>query len=332
MNSYERVMKIVRGETPDRLPVWASRHNKDGFLADTAEGMLKREIEFQEEFDWDMARISPAAALQVMDFGCRFSGNNHLGVPSVVERPVSCVGDWEKIGRLDPEAGRYGSIAGAIKGLGEYLKGSKLNMATAFSPLTLAQKCAGDDVLLDTMRNHAEILKTALDVFADTMIDFINHCADNGADSLYFATQTATKNLITGEEAALYEKCYSLKVLSAVRPRMQAIFLHLHGDNIMIDHFEEYPIDVLNWADRRTVPPVPISEGIKYFSRGIMGGVNGRTTLCTGPEEDIREEIADAYRQAGKPIIISPCCVIPVSGLPDKNIHVMRNAINTIAL
>lgn len=330
MESMERVLRVIHGEFPDRLPIWASRHNKDGFLADTSEGLLKREIEFQEEYDWDMARISPAAALQVEDFGCRFAGNNHLGVPALVSKPVSSVEDWNKIRRLDPQAGRYASIAKAVKGLSEYLKGSKLNLATAFSPLTLAQKVAGNDVLLETMRKDPDVLKSALDAFADTMIDFIQNCIDNGADGLYYATQTATYDLITDEEAEIFERPYSLKVLNAVRARLKAVILHLHGDDIMIGHFEDYPIDVLNWADRRTVPPVPLSEGAKYFSRCVMGGINGRTTLCTGTKTEIENEVVDSWHQVGKPFIVSPCCVVPTDGLPAQNLHAFRNAVDQI--
>lgn len=325
-------MKVIRGEVPDRLPVWASRHNKDGFLADTSEGLLNREIEFQKEYDWDMARISPAAALQVEDFGCKFMGNNHLGVPTLVSKPVNSVADWAKIRRLDPQAGKYESIAKAIKGLSKYLEGSKLNLATAFSPLTLAQKVAGNDVLLETMRNYPDLLKNTLDVFADTMIDFIQNCINNGADSLYYCTQTATYNLITDEEAQTFEKKYSIKVLNAVKSQLKAVILHLHGDNIMIRHFEDYPIDVLNWADRRTVPSVPLSEGMKYFPGCVMGGINGRTTLCTGTAEEIENEVVDSWHQVEKPFIVSPCCVVPVDGLPAQNLHVFRNVVNHIKL
>lgn len=332
MESMERVLRVIRGGVPDRLPVWASRHNKDGFQADTSAGLLKREIEFQEEYDWDMARISPAAALQVEGFGCRFAGNNHLGVPAMIGKPVNSVGDWEKVRRLDPKTGRYASIAEAVKGLSEYLKGSKLNLATAFSPLTLAQKVAGSGVLLETMRKHPDVLKSALDVFADTMTDFIRNCIDSGADGLYYCTQTATYNLITEEEAEKFEKPYSLKILNAIRPRLKAVILHLHGDNIMIGHFRDYPIDVLNWADRRTVPPLPLSEGARYFPGCVMGGINGRTTLCTGTRAEIENEVADSWRQLGKPFIVSPCCVVPVEGLPPENLHAFRNAVDQIKL
>ena len=72
---------------------------------------------------------------------------------------------------------------------------------------------------------------------------------------------------------------------------------------------------------------------VKALSEGIMGGVNGRVTLCTGTAEDIENEILDSVNMMeGKPFIISPCCVIPVAGLPNENLHVMRNMVDKIKL
>jgi len=52
-----------------------------------------------------MARIAPAAALYMEDFGCRFEGNNHLGVPTCTKFAVESLGDWEQVTVLNPEAG-----------------------------------------------------------------------------------------------------------------------------------------------------------------------------------------------------------------------------------
>ncbi len=324
MDHYERVLKVAKQETPDRLPVWVSRHNKNGFDEDAKE-MAAREVAFQKEYDWDMSRVSPAAALMVEGWGCRFEGNNHLGVPKVAGRPVNDPSDWEKIKELDPCAGRYGEIAKACKILAKELREEKPNLATGFSPLTLAQKLSGDQLLLDAIGNYPDMLESVLEVISRTMIDFLSHCLDSGADGLYFATQSATYNLLTDEEYNRFEKPYDLKVLNAVRPRLRLSILHLHGDNVMFDHFKDYPIDVLNWADRRTVPPLPLSEGKERFPGCVMGGINGRATLCTGTVNEVKAEIEDSIKQmAGKPFILSPCCVIPVVGVPDKNLHAIR--------
>lgn len=332
LTGMERVMKVVAGEIPDRLPVWASRHNPDGFVADTLERMVEREIEFQKEYDWDMARISPAAAISVLDYGCTFEGNNYLGVPTPVSRPVQSIEDWDKIKYLKPDEGHLGQIAEAIGRLSEYLNGSKINLITVFSPLTLAQKVAGADVVRLTINREPQVLKRVLDIFADTMIDFILHCIEKGGDGLYYCTQTVNYAFISSQEAEEFEKPYSLKILNAVREKLKVTILHLHGDQIIFEHFNDYPIDVLNWADRRTNPPVPLETGLKKFHGTLMGGLNGRDTLVNGSEDDIVNEIKDAYQKLGKPFIVSACCVIPAIGVKSENIHAFRNSVDKIII
>ena len=41
-------MCVAEGKTPDRLPIWASKHNKDGFKADTTERMIEKRLSFKE--------------------------------------------------------------------------------------------------------------------------------------------------------------------------------------------------------------------------------------------------------------------------------------------
>ncbi len=324
MNSLERVLRVIRGDLPDRLPVWMSRHSAKGFM-ENAEEMAGREIEFQNQYDWDMVRAAPAAAVQVLGWGSRFEGCNHLGVPKCTKYAVSEAAEWERIVRLDPSAGRLGEIAKACGLLADVYSGGKPNLVTAFSPLTLAQKLSGDQVLLDSIRHHPQVLEQALERIADTVIDFIHHCLDAGGDSLYFSTQTANDDPFDEETYQRFEKPYALKVLYAVKPRLRFSILHMHGDHIRIGNAGDYPVDVLNWADRRTVPAVPLSLGKRHFSGAIMGGINGRTTLL-GPEiRDIESEIADACRQMeGRPFILSPCCVIPVVGVPSRNLRAVR--------
>lgn len=332
MNSLERVMSVVQGETPDRLPVWMSRHSAKGFM-ENAEEMAGREIEFQNQYDWDMVRAAPAAAAQVLGWGNRFEGCNHLGVPKCTKYAVNDVSEWERIAKLDPSEGSLGEIAKACRLLADAYGGSKPNLVTAFSPLTLAQKLSGDEVLLDSILHRPQVLEQALERIADTVIDFIHHCLDAGGDSLYFSTQTANDDPFDEETYLRFEKPYALKVLRAVKPRLRFSIFHMHGDHIRIGNAGDFPVDILNWADRRTVPAVPLSAGRRYFSGTIMGGINGRTTLLGADVGDIENEIADACRQMeNRPFILSPCCVIPVAGVPSRNLRTVRTLADQVML
>lgn len=326
MTSCERIRRTLEGKETDRPPVWVSRHSERGFK-ETAQEMLQRELAFQNRFDWDMARISPAAALYMEDFGCRFTGNNHLGVPSCVKYAVESLRDWERVGSLNPETGSLGEIAAANRQLREAVGGDKPVLITAFSPLTIAEKMAGRDLLRLTATEEPELLAAALDRIAKTMIDFIRFSGSGGEAgyALYFATQTANRDWLTDDQFAVFERAYDRLVLEAVRGSLDFIILHLHGDHLRIEPFADYPVDIVHWADRRSRPEITIREARRYTDKCLMGGINGRTTLCTGNAKTIEDELRDALEQAGGgKLILSPCCVIPAVGVPDSNLHALK--------
>jgi uroporphyrinogen decarboxylase len=311
------------------MPVWVSKHSAVNF-DESASEMAKREIQFQKTFDWDLARVAPAAALYTIDWGCRYTGTNHLGVPTCTAYSVTHKDEWEKIVKLDVAAGYYGRIASAGKILAEKIGGQKPILATGFSPLTLALKLAGKDILLQSIHERSETLHAALRNIAETMIEFIHRSVDFSANGLYFASQSASYDLITKEEYKTFEEPYNLMVLEAVRSRVKLLILHLHGDGVMFDSFVNYSVDIFHWADRRTKPSFSLAEGRRLFPRSLMGGLNGRTTLCGSSVNEVKKEIGDAYSQMNySPFILSPCCVIPVVGVPDLNLYAIKEYVES---
>ncbi len=325
MTSHERIEKVLKKEKADYIPVWLSSHSKKGIEENSAE-LAEREIRFQDKFDWDMARIAPAAAAFVVDWGCEFEGGNHLGVPVCKKKAVNSIQEWKNIKTLAPEQGRYGTAARAIHIMGKYVKGEKPNLITVFSPLSIAQKLAPEGVLKETLIKEPDILEGVLERIAETNINFIRYCASLGGDGVYFPTQTANYSFVDDGQFERFEFKYDQKILNAIEDTVKLRILHLHGDDIRIKEADRFSVEILNWADRRTVPSISLQEGKKYFSGTIMGGINGRTTLTGNNRKLIQAELENAVRQMdGRPFILSPCCVIPVEGITEESLHVVRN-------
>ncbi len=321
MTSQERIEKVLKKEKGDYIPVWLSVHSKKGIEENSAE-MAEREIRFQDKFNWDMARIAPAAAAFVVDWGCEFEGSNHLGVPVCKRKAVNSIRDWKNIRPLEPEKGKYGTVAKAIQILGEYVKREKPNLITVFSPLSVAQKLATEEVLKETMIKEPHLLEEVLEHIAKTNIDFIRYCASLGGDGVYFPTQTANYSFVDDGQFERFELKYDQEILNTIKDTVKFRILHLHGDAIRIKEADRFCVEILNWADRRTVPGVSLKEGKKYFSGTIMGGINGRATLTSNNGKSIEAELEDAVRQMeGRPFILSPCCVIPLEGITEESLH-----------
>jgi hypothetical protein len=83
---------------------------------------------------------------------------------------------------------------------------------------------------------------------------------------------------------------------------------------------------VLNWADRAAGPS--IREVAPWAKPALWGGVDNLVTLASGTPQQVREEVADALRQAGaRPIMIAPGCTFDPARVPQANLHALADAV-----
>src|SRR5574341_274810 len=100
MNHRERVHAALRGEPVDRVPVALWRHFPNDDLR--AEMLAARVVAFQDKFDFDFVKVTPASGYPAEMYGATFrDGRNREGTRAYITRPVNALGDWEKIAPLD---------------------------------------------------------------------------------------------------------------------------------------------------------------------------------------------------------------------------------------
>src|SRR5437588_3286205 len=137
MTKRERVKATVAGQPVDR-PAWSLwRHFFE--TEDTAEGLARSMLAFQQRFQFDFMKVNPRAAYHVEDWGVklRFSGEPHVG-PTVEDYPVKSIADWSKIQLLPPDKGVLGEHLRALRLIRDGLKGEVPFIMTVFTPLSLA--------------------------------------------------------------------------------------------------------------------------------------------------------------------------------------------------
>jgi hypothetical protein len=109
---------------------------------------------------------------------------------------------------------------------------------------------------------------------------------------------------------------------------MEAPFnvLHVCGKALDFRAFAAYPVCVLHWADRAAGPS--IGAAADWAKPALWGGVDNLGTLVTGTPEQVREEVADAVRQAGRrPIMIAPGCTFDPARVPVANLRALAEAV-----
>ena len=97
---HERVLAALRGEAADHPPVALWRHFPEA--DQDAESFAAAHVEFQEKFQFDFLKVTPASSYYADDWGYRASYSpNPEGVRTPTEIPVKAPEDWRRLGKLD---------------------------------------------------------------------------------------------------------------------------------------------------------------------------------------------------------------------------------------
>src|SRR2546428_936967 len=112
------------------------------------------------------------------------------------------------------------------------------------------------------------------------MTRYANAALDAGADGLFVATQTATREALAAEALARFELPYTRRFVEAVAGRATLTLLHIHGREIGFDELAALPVHAINWHDRLTPPTLGAARrrvaGAARRGRGHRGAPRTR--------------------------------------------------------
>lgn len=324
MTSRERVLAAIRGAAVDRPPVALWRHFPQ--QDQKAETLAQAHVEFQRRWQWDLLKITPAASYYGDDWGLHAGYKpNPAGVRHVTERPIKKAPDWPHLRNLDVTGGVYGRELHALRLIREALP-DVLILSTVFSPLTIARTLAGEQALIRYLRENPEDLHAGLEVITEVTARFAGETLAAGADGVFFATQCATTGYMPVEEYEEFGRPYDLRVLDAAASA-NVRMLHIHGTDIMFDQLTDYPVDIVNWHDRKTSPR--LAEARNRFSGCLAGGIDEWETLTKRSLDEITAEVRDAVAQtSGTRHVVTAGCVIPIEATDDR-LRTVREAVET---
>jgi uroporphyrinogen decarboxylase len=327
MEKRERVQAAIRREPVDRPPVSFWRHVPE--VDHTSAGLAEAMLTFQRRWDLDFIKVMSSGVYCVEDWGCRvaYQGSPN-GAKQCIEHAVRSRGDWGRIRPLDAGAGALGRELEAVRLIARGRTDDAPILHTLFSPLTVARKLAGDR-LVDDLRQDPAAVEPALDAIADTMAHHARAALEAGADGLFFATQTAVKDIVTPDESARFELPRMRRMLDAMGERSAFTLLHVHGRDIYFDQAASLPVHGVNWHDRLTAPR--LDEAQRQFTGAVVGGLSEGRTLQAGPLDAIAAEVRDAIAQTGgRGVMIGPGCVLPLA-TPEAHLVAVLRAVKSAA-
>ena len=331
MSKYDLIKETFLGNLGEQIPLSLWKHHP--VVDRTPEGLAQAEIDFHKLFDHDLMKISFFGHYPCIDFGCTavYDGETS-GSTTLTSAAINDVSGWETLEPLDVNSGELGNQIRAVELIQKYAHGVVPTMATVFDPAMVADKIS-DKNLTKYADEHPEILKGALDIITDVMVDFARATIDAGADGIFLASQHSTQSSVTDAQYKEFVYPYDLKLITRLRGKAKFIVLHLHAreenEEIRFDKIAKTPgVDAINWEDQSSA--LSLKQGKKRFRGATLGGIDHNGIFRTGSPEEAQKQVLDAMAEAGPDrLIIAPGCVITVD-TPEENLVAVRDAVRSV--
>jgi uroporphyrinogen decarboxylase len=340
MDKIDRIKAALNSEEVDYVPsnIWMHYSAADQDPRTLAEA----QTEFAKKYNFDFIKLMPFGLYGVQDYGAKVKIFNKVNEPPIVaDYGIHEIDDWGKIDVLPGYYGTFGKQVQLAQHTAKLTQGKIPFIQTIFSPLTNARKLAGDRILWD-MKENPKLVKQALQAITETTINFVKANIEAGVHGFFFATQCANYDFRTEEEYLEFGQYYDLQVINAYKDVTYFNVAHIHGDNVMFDLIEKYPVNCINWHDRWT--SISLTEARKRTDKCLLGGIREvpyynqknevirESLLVSGTVSEVEEHVSEAIDEVGgRGLIIGPgCCSDQLS--TEKNIFAVRRGIYNSSL
>ena len=304
----ERIQSCIQNERTDRTPIALWRHfpHED----QNPKSLAKATLEFQQTYDFDIVKVTPASSFMVKDWGVEDEWqNNPEGSRTYTKHVIQTPQDWETLKPLDPLTSAHlsGQLA-CLRLIKQNLAPETPLIQTVFNPLSQAKYLAGNNLLLEHIQKYPEAVMKGLETITQTTVKFIEAVNDIGVDGVFYAIQHAQGSLISLDEYKFFALPFDQEALKPAE-NLWCNMLHLHGKDVYFSLLRLLNFQIVNWHDRETHPS--LIEAHSLFRGALCGGIR-QDTLQFGDQDEVIKEAEDAIAQtADKRFILSTGCVVP---------------------
>ena len=307
----DRFHAAIAGGAIDRPPVvaWCN------FATDGIDGEenARRQLAFHRACDWDILkvmndyRLSPPPGMDTVDSAADLRAMAaHLSRQSITDRLYA--EQLECLQRLRAAVGPDVPIVDTL--LEPFFS---IMFAVGFSRAAL-------------VRSHPNEAHAMLDAHTNALEQYIAAIKRVPVDGVLYATNgciiAPAARAISDDEYRAFHRPYDLRLLSAMQGLTRIV--HAHGNPLDITRVLDYSCEVISWSDRLPGnPPIKIVRGLT--TKCLMAGID-ESTLHERSLPEVRVEVADAFRQAGRSnfILSSGCNINP--GTSQRTLRALRAA------
>ena len=309
MTPRQRVLAALHGQPVDRVPLSFWLHN---FATEnSAQGLADETARLAATFAWDFLKPQSRAQCFAEMWGLTYAPSRERAVQYTVTRePLVTAADVGGLRPVDPLRGALGEQLEALTMIRARVGPDIPIIWTVFSPLMVLPFLVRGDKpqALALMRSDPAAVERGLAAIADTLAHYAHACVAAGADGLFYATNVATRALITPAECRRFQRPFDLGILAAVQDAPFNL-LHVCGEDVLFDEFVDYPVTAFSWA---TVPGNPsLKEAHRRTGRAVVGGLPAKPHIAAMTAEALVARATRAVDEmAGRSLLLGPDCSI----------------------
>lgn len=326
MKPKERVMSVLKGLKPDRMPCfganstvtydqmekiqafWPEGHEK-------AEAMAMQALAAYTILGFDAVRVPFCQTFEAEALGCKIKSGGTQGIPGIEHPSPYKLDDTPEFPENFLSRGRIPELLKAVRILKEELGDDVPIVAGIIGPFTIAGSLMDTVPLLKATFKAPQKIRPFLEVASKAGIALAKALVDAGADIISCEDMTASPDLIAPKTYRDFELEYQAKVFEAISvPKI----LHICGNvDPIVEWMGETGANILSLEPKASAQLARDKCGPNMV---LMGGVDTATTLFMKDPDTViagcEESIANGIQ------ILAPGCAI-APGTPLENIFAM---------
>ena len=333
MNSFERYMGMVQGETVDwvpRIPIlmhFAARHigATYGDFARDYRVLVEANRRVVEDYGIDQLDIMSDPWRETADFGGEIAYLEDA-VPRCVHAPLEDSKDLEALGKLDPyTAERMRNALDAVRAFKEF--GWRKYSITGWveGPAAEAADVRGVTNFLIDLVSDEPFACDLMDLCIENAIDFAHAQIKEGADTIGVGDAIASQVSPGTYERLIFPR--EKRLVDAIHEGGGLLRLHICGDiNHLLPRIAALGVDIVDcdWmvdmeAARRVLGP-------RVTLTGNLDPVNA---VMKSTPDRIRKGFQEIYNKVGNPYFVNAGCEIPVD-TPPENLRALCEPIRAL--
>ncbi len=280
-----------------------------------AETLAQNTLAFQQKFNCDFIKITPAGSWQAVCHGVEDTWNgDYLGRRIITKTIINGPQDWLNLPDFSiAQPQLMLEIVGACSLINEKTADGTPIVSTVFCPISQAIQMAGFPVFLQHAERHPQEVLAGLETITRNTLYIINKLIEAGSNGIYFVTQHMCHGALAPEIYKTFGEPFDTLCLHACQKLLFSIF-HIHGENIYLS-LGDLPTNGYIHYEYSSETKITDEWKQKLASRLLCGLPAPEMALCRS-ESDIEQLI----NQKSTGDILTCGCVLPLD-FPDDLIY-----------